>query len=71
MKKEVEKLEREGKKTGIVNVTAFQATGGAGAAEAKETTSAVKGKSTSKSPARGVSPTKGMTAEEKKQSLIM
>lgn len=72
MKKDIEKLEREGKKAGgTLNVTAFQATGGAGAAEAKEPAIAAKGKATSKSPARGGSPTKGMTAEEKKQSLLM
>ncbi len=70
MKKEVEKLEREGKKTGTVNVTAFQATGGAGAADVKEATITTKGKATSKSPARGGSPTKGMTAEEKKQLMM-
>ena len=75
MKKEVEKMEREGRKTGgIVNVTAFQATGGAGAApETKDMAATIKGaKSTSKSPARGGgSPVKGMTAEEKKQTLMM
>jgi hypothetical protein len=73
LKKEIDKMEREGKKTGgSLNVTAFQATGGAGAMpETKETIVAAKSKATSKSPVRGGSPTKGMTAEEKKQSLLM
>lgn len=73
MRKEVEKMEREGKKTGAsINVTAFQAGATAESSQPAATLKAATSKqATSKSPARGASPMKTLIAEDKKHSLLM
>jgi hypothetical protein len=74
MKKEVEKMERAGKRMGdTINVTAFQ--GATLASETAHSTShaAATAKSklaTSKSPVRGISPMKTGAAEEKKHHIM-
>ena len=65
-KREIEKMEREGKKTGAsINVTAFQA-GATAEPTHTLTKAAVSKQATSKSPARGASPMKALSAEDKK-----
>lgn len=69
LKKEVEKLERSGKKIGdTVNVTAFQP---ADTNRLVAPISKSKGPITSKSPGRGTSPMKLGAAEEKKAHHLM